>query len=633
MHTFVYGNIRHKNFTYLCSTPKFFEEIRRTKALDEVIRYDVTCKHGELEREQHQSFWMLTSDLDSGIAPRLLLYASGAETYRDGGYAQGYIFGNDDGDIYGVRFLQLLRTKFQSCSEVINTKHLDSLTIDMLPLEDIQQRNLPREQMEQILAALFQSKRVVIHLREEGAAAMRASRETVLAIFERLPYELRRYNGYVTGTSRKILLDEQQKLPGAFSVVLLDGDADITGLQSDSGMFFLDMCRPEFAPPIPEEMETLVGFLTDAEPGERNQFFSFCRQVSDREKDGTPFDFSDYTTLLSVFHADQNSTTDSQLRTWAAELFGNRRKKEAKAFLYDRLAEMLTPERLTKFLLKEIPADQSIQNLGSLNDTKSDAVDQNGVKILRMAQELQQRWDEDPNNGSVAGALVDWMTGICFRQNAALLNTEVPTVAVAQHLDNLLWKIQPNANIPLVWQIQNEVHQRIRCRCNEIKKGVEHAGLCVIQKGLSPAEAKEYLQTVMRMQKDGLAGGDISFLDWEEIGPASQILEEIQAIEAYRVKGKVPQPRLVNPSKREWVCRYFPDSKDLQIALAKQEENGRTRLTTQWAALEDTGEWVETLYIHCWPEELLKYGAGVNTSESWHRAVEALFPLYPGEQR
>lgn len=632
MHTFVYGNIQHRNYAYLCSKPEFFEDIRRSRALDNVIRYDITCKHGELDLEQHQSFGMLTSDLNSGIVPRLLLFASGAEKYRSGRYAQGYLCGDDDGDIYGAEFQKLLCAGFQSCSEVINTSQLKSLTIDSLPLEVLHPRNLPREHMEQILTALFQKKRVVIRLQEVGAAAMQASRETVLAIFEKLPYEFRRSNGYLTGASRQILLDAGQPLPKAFSVVLLDGDADITGLRSDRETLFLDLCRPELSIPVPAEMKTLVDFLSGAASGELEQFFAFCRRVRDLEKNGAPLECSDYIMLLSIFQAVPETVTDDLMRSWAAELFGNRRKKEAKAFLYDRLAKVLTPERLTEFLLKELPADQEIQNLGNLDGTKSGAPDRNGVKPLLMAQELQQRWDDNLDKSSVAAALAGWATEICFRQNAALLNTEERTVATAQKLDYLLRQIRPDAQLPLVRYVQNAVYQKIQCRCNEIKKNVACAGLCFIPEALSLEETKEQLRTVIGMQNDGLTGEDISFPAWDEIGSAKRILREIEAIEAYRAGESTPQPRLVNPSKRAWVRRCFPDSKDLQIALAKQEKDGRARLTAQWALREDTGQWVETLYIHCWPEELLKRGAGVNTSESWRRAVEALFQPRFGEQ-
>lgn len=632
MHTFVYGNIQHRNYTYLCSKPEFFEDIRRSRALDNVIRYDITCKHGELDLEQHQSFGMLTSDLNSGIAPRLLLFAAGAEKYRSGRYAQGYLCADDDGDIYGAGFQRLLRAGFRSCAEVINTSRLKSLTIGDLPVQTICPRALPGEWMEQILTALFQKKRVVIRLREMGAAAMQASRETVLSIFGKLPYEFRRSNGYLTGASRQILLDAAQPLPKAFSLVLLDGDADVTGIRSDHETFFLDLCRPEVSAPVPPEMKTLVDFLSGAASGELEQFFSFCRQVRELEKNGIALECSDYTMLLSIFRAAPETVTDGLMRSWAAELFGNRRKKEAKAFLYDRLAKVLTPQRLTEFLLKELPEDQKIQDLGRPDGTKSGAPDQNGVKLLLMAQELQQRWDNDLNGSSIAAALTGWAAEICFRQNAALLNTEAPTVATAQELDHLLRQIRPNAQLPLVRHVQNAVYRKILCRCNEIKKKVACAGLCFIPETLSPEEAKEQLRTVIGMQSDGLTGGDVSFPAWNEIGSAKRILGEMEALEAYRAGENMPQPRLADPDKRAWTRRWFPDSRDLQIALAKQEKGGKARLTAQWASREDAGQWVETLYIHCWPEELLKCGAGENTSENWRRAVEALFPPHFGEQ-
>lgn len=628
MQTFIYGNIGHKNFTYLCSIPKFFEETRRTKALDEIIRYDFTCKHAELEREQHQSFWMLTSDLDSGIVPRLFIHTSGAEVYRDGGYAQGYMCSSEDGDIYGTQFLKLLRAKFQTLPELMNTRQLHSLTIEQLPLEeDLQPKNIPDDQMEQILLALFRRMRVVIRLKETGAAAMRASRETVLAIFGRLPYELRRSNGYLTGTSRKILLDEQRRLPKAFSVVLLDGDAEVTGIRSDRFMFFLDLSQPEnhCFEPVPAEMKTLIQFLSGAEPEKLDPYFEFCRQVKNLEADGIPLDFSDYITLLSFFRADREPVTDGRLRSWAAELTGNRRKKEAKAFLYQQLARVLTPERLTEFLLTELPADQKIEDLGELGDTKSGDTAQRGVNALRMAQELQQRWDAQQGKGSVVDPLVDRMSSICFQQHEALLNTKERTVATAQELDKLLLKITPNAQMLLTRRIQEGVYKEISSRCDKIKKEVERAGLCFIPKDLSLEETKQQLKTVVRMKDGHLASGDVLFPAWEEIGSAERILRQIEAIETYSVWGNVPQPRLVNPEKRSWVSRQFPGSRDLQIALAKQEEGGRARLVAQWAVQEDIGQWVEQLYIHCWPEQMLKYGAGVNTSESWQRAVEKLF--------
>lgn len=620
MYTFLYGNIQHRGYAYFCSKPDFFEDIKRTQALKNIIRYDITCKHGELALEQHQSFQMLTSDLNSGIAPRLLLFVSGTEANRNGRYAQGYLYADEDGDIYGADFLKLLRTHFQNCSEVINTSRLESLTVGSLSQEELHPRNLPREQMAQILTALFQKKRVVIRLEEVGKEAMQASRETVMAIFEKLPYEFRRSNGYLTGASRKLLQDAAQPLPKAFSVVLLDGDADITGIRTDRETVFLDLCRPEISMSVPDEMKTLVQFLADTAPGELEPFFAFCRQVRNLEKNGTPLDCSDYTMLLSIFRADPATVTDDRMRSWAVELFGNRRKKEAKALLYDRLAKVLTPQRLTEFLLKELPEDQRIESQGS--PTKG----QNGVKAIFLAQELWQRWSDDCKADSLVDKLANWATEICLRQNESLLNPEKPTVAAAQELDSLLYRIAPNAELPLAQKIQETIYRKIKARCDEIRKKVAGGVLCFIPGELSPEEAKGQLRTVIRMQNDGLSEGDVSFPAWEEIGSAKRILREIEAIEAYSLGENKPQPRLVNPRKRAWVQRWFPDSKDLQIALAKQEENGRARLTEQWARRKDSGKWVETLYIHCWPEELLKCGAGEATSESWRRAVEALFP-------
>lgn len=625
MYTFLYGNIQHRGYAYLCSKPDFFEDIKRTQALNNIIRYDITCKHGELALEQHQSFQMLTSDLNSGIAPRLLLFVSGTEANRNGRYAQGYLCADEDGDIYGADFLKLLRAHFQSCSEVINTSRLESLTVGSLSQEELHPRNLPRERMAQILTALFQKKRVVIRLEEVGKEAMQASRETVMAIFEKLPYEFRRSNGYLTGASRKLLQDAAQPLPKAFSVVLLDMDADITGIRSDRETFFLDLCQPEISMSVPDEMKTLVQFLTDTAPGELEPFFAFCRQVRNLEKNGTPLDCSDYTMLLSIFRADPATVTDDRMHSWAVELFGNRRKKEAKALLYDRLAKVLTPQQLTEFLLKELPEDQRIESLGS--PTK----DQNGVKAIFLAQELWQRWSDDCKADSLVDKLANWATEICLRQNESLLNPEKPTVAAAQKLDSLLYRIAPNAELPLARKIQETVYRKIKARCDEIRKEVAGGVLCFIPGELSPEEAKGQLRTVIRMQNDGLSEGDVSFPAWEEIGSAKRILREIEAIEAYSLGENKPQPRLVNPRKRAWVQRWFPDSKDLQIALAKQEENGRARLTEQWARRKDAGKWVETLYIHCWPEELLKRGAGEAASESWRRAVEALFPPRSGE--
>lgn len=620
MYTFLYGNIQHRGYAYFCSKPDFFEDIKRTQALKNIIRYDITCKHGELALEQHQSFQMLTSDLNSGIAPRLLLFVSGTEANRNGRYAQGYLYADEDGDIYGADFLKLLRAHFQNCSEVINTSRLESLTVGSLSQEELHPRNLPREQMAKILTALFQKKRVVIRLEEVGKEAMQASRETVMAIFEKLPYEFRRSNGYLTGASRKLLQDAAQPLPKAFSVVLLDGDADITGIRTDRETVFLDLCRPEISMSVPDEMKTLVQFLADTAPGELEPFFAFCRQVRNLEKNGTPLDCSDYTMLLSIFRADPATVTDDRMRSWAVELFGNRRKKEAKALLYDRLAKVLTPQRLTEFLLKELPEDQRIESQGS--PTKG----QNGVKAIFLAQELWQRWSDDCKADSLVDKLANWATEICLRQNESLLNPEKPTVAAAQELDSLLYRIAPNAELPLAQKIQETIYRKIKARCDEIRKKVAGGVLCFIPGELSPEEAKGQLRTVIRMQNDGLSEGDVSFPAWEEIGSAKRILREIEAIEAYSLGENKPQPRLVNPRKRAWVQRWFPDSKDLQIALAKQEENGRARLTEQWARRKDSGKWVETLYIHCWPEELLKCGAGEATSESWRRAVEALFP-------
>ncbi|MBR5125569.1 MAG: hypothetical protein IKU68_02420, partial [Oscillospiraceae bacterium] len=200
MQQYIYGNIGHKDYNYVSSEPEFFSNAQRAAVLSHLMSYEVFCNHGDLTTSEHQSFWMVVSNLDNPSAPdRLYLQASGGDPHRSGFYVRGYLSDPEDGYLYDSRLLQLLKVRFTGFADTMQAAEaggLKRVDAGSIPLEqDLRPAKPDPDLLQVVLLALMRKKKVIIRLPAIGAEAMKLSREYILAIYERLPYEQRKVNG------------------------------------------------------------------------------------------------------------------------------------------------------------------------------------------------------------------------------------------------------------------------------------------------------------------------------------------------------------------------------------------------------------------------------------------------------
>lgn len=367
MQQYIYGNIEQKGYVYLSSDPGFFKDTKRMAVMQHLICYDAACRHGNLSAENHQCFWMVTTDLDiPGEEKRLFLQASGADPFRSGIYVHGYMSDVGDSDLYGPKLLKLIRTKFLSLSEVEAIKKDDSLVplgCDDLPTDDrVQPLDLEPDVMRNVLAVILRNKRVIVRLPDTGANAMRKSREFLLAIYQRLPYELRRTNGFLTGASAAKVHDEVNELPAAVKIILMDGDADVSGIESDSYQVFIDLKDPDSkAEAMSRENRgkrpvnaRLMNFLIEQKPEALNDFFGFCKSLTDAAVEISAPDAGNYALFLffyTIWNKRNEKITDDQIRFCAANFCSKKLQDQIKKILYEKISSVLPADRLAEYLV------------------------------------------------------------------------------------------------------------------------------------------------------------------------------------------------------------------------------------------------------------------------------------------
>lgn len=498
MQQYIYGNIGHQAYRVVSSDQHFFADAQRATVLKHLLSYDRYCRHGELSVEEHQCFWMVTTDLDQpGDMERLYLQVSGGEFHRNGFYVQGYMSDEGDQDLYGPEMLRLLRTRFAPGKETLESAQkgdLRPLKWDALPADmDLQSARVDARLMRGILLALLENKRVIVRLPSVGRDAMRHSRELLLAIYERLPYEQRRVNGFFTGASATKMFDEDNALPAAVTIILMDADADITNITSGDRQVFFDCADPGFFPKTEKTPHAaLVEFLAEQPVAVLEEYFQFCRSYIRDEMDGSSLKITDYRMLLDFFNVGRIEFTDERIRLWAANLLGGKWPPRLKHKLYDKIARTLSLSRLEEYLTQRFDSIQDLDTLGVLdkqelsggNDTEPRDI--NGALTLRMTELLLPRYPEG-SRAHLVQALSQRFVELGSEAWPCLLE-EKPTSETVAEAKALSFSQAGAESLALVKEVKeqscvilNEMRDRVLIRYEEKRKYQHTHGVRLIQ--------------------------------------------------------------------------------------------------------------------------------------------------------
>lgn len=376
MQQYIYGNIGHRQYTYLSTSPDFFSDSRRVEELRHLVTYDIYGKHQGLQPGEHQCYWGLTTDLNiPGEPERLYLQCSGADTYRSAFYAQGYMSDSKDGFLYGKEFLQLLRLHFPAGEETLERADRQSLS-EIFPrpeLEDsLSPAELDPELLRSILLLLLQGRKVLLRIDAAGREAMHRSREILLAVYSRLPYGQRRLNGFVTGCTPAQLQNEENMLPGAISLILVDSDTPASELYLD-GAQLLDMNEP--VKPVPRSFQgkvlpytALLDYLAQSDMDTLDSFFETASQNIEQDRSPT---LADYSLTLELFKQVSRPITDAVLAEWAIQMQSGSLQGELRQMLLDNICQRVTEGQMQEYLLNS-PAVQSFAQLAKLGNIPQD---------------------------------------------------------------------------------------------------------------------------------------------------------------------------------------------------------------------------------------------------------------------
>lgn len=499
MKQYIYSNIEKKGYIYLSSDPNFFLDPKKAKAMPHLICYDTTCGHGKLPPGAHQCYWMLTTNLNiPGEEPHLFLQASGFHPDRGAIYAHGFISDSSDKDLYGPQLLMLMKTPFHSGQAIANLKTTyvpQDISCNNLPVVSLGPWKLPTETLEVLLDTLLRGRKLILRLPQTGQAAMTASRELLLNLYARLPYALRRTNGFVTGMSSHKLLDSANTLPAAITIYLMDGDADGGGLPPLGTEYFVLSEEGNLSggtgKSLPQVHSNLAAYLASESPEELDKFFSFCQQLTNLAAGAFIPNISNYE-LFYFFHTlgNQNTQdiTDEQIRLCAANLCSvDDKMKNLRTELYRRVAGVLSPQRLARYLCDKVADFNDLESLGIPDPKEQTAIlagaidqvkDTHAALTLRLAQTYYTR-DEDIQT-LLAPLSAKFVELAC--QSNPCLTEAAPTAKTIQCLDAISLADTSGGNIKE--QLINRVRGELRGKQAAILSKYEENRRTQLQQGL-----------------------------------------------------------------------------------------------------------------------------------------------------
>lgn len=439
MQQYIYGNLNHAGFRTVSSDSTGFF-MNNAGALSPLMFYDAAAGHGELTPGAHKSFWMLTTDLNiPGGQNYLFLQESGMETFRAAAVVQGYRSDFSDGDLHGNRFLELLDAQFLSSEEALKcgeNNALNSTTLEQIPKNKVEPEAVSEELLSSILLSLFWKRRVIIRIPYVGAEAMRRSRGYLKTIYQCLPYEKRRNNGCVTGASAAML-----NISKAFTIILMDGDADVSGIASNSHQEFFDLTQDPMGKIYGNDRirgtyyEPLLNFLVK-EPVEKvNSFFEKCPVYLENDNDAGDPDIRKYCGMLKVFQIGRKELAGQEIREWAVSLRYDQWSEKMQEVILDTIAQKLQTPQILEYFQAEAPRYDDIHRFGRANHMRreSNETDENAELSVLMLQRMYARVN-DSLMPQVISAMAEHFVSAA-QEAYPCLNTQQPMAATLKECD------------------------------------------------------------------------------------------------------------------------------------------------------------------------------------------------------
>lgn len=394
MQQYIYGNLNYAGYRFVSSDATGFF-MNNVGALSPLTFYDKKVKHGELTLGEHKSFWMLTTDLNvPGGQNYLFLQESSYNFFRGSDVVHGYRSDFSDGDLYGARFLDLLDTQFLSAVEMLKCgeeNRFHSTTLEQLPKTRVEPEMLSEELLNSILLSILWKRRVIIRIPYVGAEAMRRSRGYLKAIYQRLPYEKRRNNGCLTGATTAML-----NISKAFSIILMDGDADASGIASDVHQTFFDLTKDPTGKIYEnnriqgEFYDALLQFLVKQAPEKLNRFFEKCPDYLEGDNNAGDPDIHKYCGMLKVFQIGRKELAGQEIREWAVSLRYDQWSERMHEVILESIAEHLTAQNLLEYYRAEAPQYDDIHRFGRANQMlrEKNETDENAELSVLMLQRM-----------------------------------------------------------------------------------------------------------------------------------------------------------------------------------------------------------------------------------------------------
>lgn len=448
--------------------------------MESMRKYDSASAHGNLAPGEYRYFLMLTADLKDKISGDFLfLQEVGQDPHRNGTVVQGYRSDPGDGEMYDSRFLKLLDTSFrpiqEACLEVEANAQLAPVAAEKLPCfpNPIAPTMLQQDLLEHILLTVLQGKKkVVLQIPETGTAAMMSSRGYLKAIYQRLPYELRKRNGCMTGAT-VALIDEIKVI----KIILADADADLSEIRDDIGIEFFNLCGGNGAwagKPWKESVKSpseiqLISFLATETPEKLDSFFSFCQDALNTEGgtivSGWEKSIRKYSDLLAAYLPVQKDLAGSDIQDWAVRLYDVNWPKNLRDRILEVIASRLTSENLSSYLKDKMPAYTDLKDFGILTEEdkakkSTDSRDQNAALTLQMVRQLPGF-----DCSAVWNALEVHFVSLAMAQIPC---AEIPTKATLRQLDSL-WLPEPGEDA-YVNQLKNAVRGELERFRNRVKE-------------------------------------------------------------------------------------------------------------------------------------------------------------------
>lgn len=395
MQRYIYGNINKAGFQTVSSEKTFFAKYYGQ--MKPLMTYDTSSKHGDLPLGDHRCFWLLSTDfMVPGGKTYLFLQESSMDVFRSAAVVQGYREDPEEGDLYGPKFLTYLKAPFPSPKEAMEMaeavgvgKELEPVSRQALGDLPVEPKALPGNLLQIVLLELMRRKRVILRLDTAGKTAMEQSRAYLMSIYQRLPYELRRNNGCLTGATPTMLGELSQ----AFTLVLVDGDTDLGDYESDFRTRVLDMTADRNLPAPEGTFSGLLRFLTESTQEEVDSFFAACRTYLEGDSQASYPSLEKYCSLLGLYGIDKKQITGEDIRAWAVSLHDDNWTEALHRVILEKIARAMPAESLIAYLQQENPNYEALKTFGNLTDAdtmpeENIPRDQNSALTLRLMLSL-----------------------------------------------------------------------------------------------------------------------------------------------------------------------------------------------------------------------------------------------------